>query len=555
MATRLLIVGGVAGGATAAARARRLDERAEIILFERGEFVSFANCGLPYYIGDIIKRREPLFLTTPTALKDRYNIEVRVLSEVVSIDREKKEVSVEDLAGGRTYTERYDRLILSPGAEPIKPPLPGIDLDTIFTLRSIPDSDRIKAYVDERRPDSAVVVGGGFIGLEMAENLMQRGVRVTIVEALDQVMPPLDPEMAVMVSDYLREKRVDLRLGDGVKSFRKQGSRTVVSTAAGAEIACDLVLLSVGVRPESRLARDAGLELGPRGHIKVDEFMRTSDADIFAVGDVVEVKDLVTGLPTAVPLAGPANKQGRIAASNALGRRVAFKGVQGTAIVKVFELTVACTGASQKTLERIGVPCLVSYTQEGSHPFYYPGAQVMAIKLVFSPGEGRVLGAQIVGGEGVDKRMDVIATAIRAGMTVTDLEELELAYAPPFSNAKDPVNVAGYVAANMLRGDLEAVNPTEVDSLDPDRYVLLDLREQREIKLLGQIAGSMHIPLNELRGRLSELDRSKIYLVYCAVGYRGYVAYRMLVQHGFKAVNLSGGFETYRPIGKQATKK
>ncbi len=551
MATRLLIVGGVAGGATAAARARRLDEEAEIIVFEKGEYVSFANCGLPYYIGDVINRRERLFLTTPAALRERYEIEVRVLSEVVSIDREKRQIAVKDLKAGRTYTESYDKLILSPGAEPIRPPLPGIDLDTVLTLRTVPDTDRIKAMVDEHGARSAVVVGGGFIGLEMAENLARRGLRVTVLEALDQVMPPLDPEMAAMVSDHLVEKGVALRLGDGVASFRKQGEETVVTSSAGAEVACDMVLLSVGVRPESRLARESELELGPRGHIKVDEYLRTSDDDIYAVGDAIEVKDFVDGSPTAIPLAGPANKQGRIAAGNALGRHVPFKGTQGTAIVKVFDLAVACTGCNQKTLERKGIPCLASYTHHESHPFYYPGAEVMAIKLLFSPTDGKVLGAQIVGGDGVDKRIDVIATAIRAGMTVYDLEELELCYAPPFSTAKDPVNVAGYVAANMLRGDLETVNATEVDSVDREQNVLIDLREKREIALRGQIAGSEHIPLYWLRNNLPKLDKSKTYIAYCAVGYRGYVGYRILVQNGFKAKNLSGGFESYLPIRKK----
>jgi NADPH-dependent 2,4-dienoyl-CoA reductase/sulfur reductase-like enzyme/rhodanese-related sulfurtransferase len=485
----------------------------------------------------------------------RYEIEVRVLSEVTSIDRQQKQITVNDLQTGRTYTEGYDKLILSPGAEPLRPPLPGIDLDTVLTLRTVPDTDRIKAIVDERGARSAVVVGGGFIGLEMAENLVRKGLRVTMVEALEQVMAPLDPEMAIMVSDHVREKGVALRLGDGVKSFEKRGSETVVTTSAGAELACDLVLLSVGVRPESRLAREAGLELGPRGHIQVDDYLRTSDADIFAVGDAIEVKDFIFGSPTAVPLAGPANKQGRIAASNALGRQLPFKGTQGTAIVKVFELAVACTGCNHKTLERNATPHLASYTHQESHPFYYPGAEVMAIKLLFSPSDGKVLGAQIVGGDGVDKRIDVIATAIRAGMTVYDLEELELSYAPPFSTAKDPVNVAGYVAANMLRGDLETINATEIDSLDREENVLVDLREKREIALRGQIARSEHIPLYWLRDNLPRLDRSKTYIAYCAVGYRGYIGYRILVQNGFRARNLSGGFESYLPIGKNNTKR
>ncbi len=545
MAFRLLIVGGVAGGATAAARARRLDEQAEIILFERGEHISFANCGLPYYIGQVIKERDDLLVTTPEALMDRYHIDVRIFTEVVAIDRKNKQVMVRNLKTGETCEERYDKLILSPGAEPIKPPLDGIELDTVFNLRNIPDSDSIKGYLDERKPESAVVVGGGFIGLEMAENLVDRGVKTTILEMLDQVMPPLDYEMAAVVHAHLKEKGVRLELENGAKSFSRNGNRTVVSTSKGHDIECDLVILSIGVRPENNLAKEAGLEIGERGGIKVDPTMRTSDPHIFAVGDAVEVRDFVSGLPTMTALAGPANKQGRIASDNALGRKSMFKGTLGTAIVKVFDMTVASTGASEKVLKLNHTPYLVSYTHSGSHASYYPGAEVLSIKLVFSPSSGRVLGAQIVGKDGVDKRIDVLATAIRGGMTVHDLEELELAYAPPYSSAKDPVNMAGFVAANILKGDVENIYWNELTDLDRNENVLIDMRNMDELDTAGVMEGALHIPLNDLRRKLPELDRKKKYIPFCAAGQRAYIGHRILVQNGFNSRNLSGGYITY----------
>lgn len=546
MAKKLLVIGGVAGGATAAARARRLDENAEIILFERGEYISFANCGLPYYIGRVIKERESLLVTTAEAFRARYNIDIRPFSEVTKINRENKKVEVKDIKTGDIYEESYDRIILSPGAEPLKPPLEGINSENIYSLRSIPDSDLIKARVDEKKPESAVVVGGGFIGLEMAENLVHRGVKVTIVEMLDQVMAPVDFEMASIVHAHLRDKGVNLCLGDGVKSFSNADGKTKVTTGKGVEILCDMVVLSIGIRPESILAGEAGLETGKRGGIVVDSTMCTSDPDIYAVGDAVEIKDFISGFPTMTALAGPANKQGRIAADNAMGRCVTFRGTMGTAIAKVFDLTVASAGNNEKTLRQNNTPYIISYTHSNSHAGYYPDPQMMAVKLIFSPGSGRVLGAQIIGIEGVDKRIDVIATAIHGSMTVYDLEELELAYAPPFSSAKDPVNVAGFAAANILKGDVKTVNWDGLKDIDTNEEILIDMRDKDEIDESGTIEGSLHIPVNDLRNRLNELDRSKKYIPYCAIGLRGYLGYRILVQNGFKSRNLSGGYKTYK---------
>jgi len=545
MSTKLLIIGGVAGGATAAGRARRLDEFAKIVLFERGEHISFANCGLPYYIGRVIKEREDLLVTTPAAFGARYDIDVRIFTEVLAIDRKKKRVHVRNLKTGETYEERYDRLILSPGAEPIRPSLEGIELDSVFNLRNIPDSDRIKAYVDEKKPRVAVVVGGGYIGLEMAENLVARGVQTIVLEVLDQVMAPLDFEMAALVHAHLKEKGLRLELENGAESFSRRGARTVVSTSKGLDIECDMVIISIGVKPEHRLAKEAGLALGERGGIRVDSAMRTSDPDIFAVGDAVEIRDFVSGQPTMTALAGPANKQGRIAADNALGRKSVFKGTLGTAIVKLFDMTVAVTGASEKTLKRINIPYLVSYTHSGSHASYYPGAELMSIKLIFSPSNGKVLGSQIVGREGVDKRIDILATAIKGGMTVFDLEELELAYAPPYSSAKDPVNIAGFVAANILKGDVENIYWNELGRFDENEITLIDLRNKDELDAAGMIEGAVHIPLNELREKIPELDKEKRIIAYCAVGQRAYLAHRILVQRGFRSRNLSGGYKTY----------
>jgi len=545
MSMKLLVVGGVAGGAGTVTRARRLSEDAEIILFERGEYVSFANCGLPYYIGNEIKDRDDLLVTTVELLQDRFNIDVRTFNEVTDIDPEQKQITVKNVKTNKTYTESYDKLVLCPGGQPIKPPLKGIDLDTVFTLWTIPDADKIKVFVDKNKPKSAVVIGGGFIGLEMAENLMAMGLEVTMVEMLDQIMPPLDFEMASIVHQHVIYSGCRLNLSDAVSSFHKQDGQTVVTTKSGTEIKCDLVILSIGVKPNNELAKKAGLDIGERGGIQTNENMLTSDSNIYAAGDVVEVKDFISGQPAMVPLAGPANKQGRIVADNIFGKNSAFNGTQGSAVVKVFDMTVALTGNNEKTLKRYNMPYLVSYTQSSSHAAYYPGAQMMNVKLIFAPDDGKILGAQIIGMDGVDKRIDVLATAIRAGMTVYDLEELELAYAPPYSSAKDPVNMAGFAASNILRGDVENIHWNEMDQMNTKSEVLLDVRDNEEVEMHKVIGNAIHIPLNQLRKRLSEFDKGKTYIVYCTVGLRGYIAYRMLVQHGFKCKNLSGGYNIY----------
>ncbi|MBU1170493.1 MAG: FAD-dependent oxidoreductase [Proteobacteria bacterium] len=542
MINKFVITGGVAGGATAAARLRRLDEHAEIILLDRGEYISFANCGLPYYIGGIIKKREDLLVTTAQDFSLRYRIDIRPFSEVTAIDRKNKQVHIKDHQTGKSYRETYGKLILSPGAAPLKPPLEGIDDPRIFTLRNIPDTDSIKQFIDTQKPKHAVVVGGGFIGLEMAENLVFRGAKVTVIEMADQVMTSIDPEMAHFVHGHLKRKGVLLELKNGITGFLAKGDHLAVKTSSGRVIDCDMVLLAAGVRPENELAVQAGLPTGKRGGILVNNALQTQDPDIYAVGDAIETRELTTGLETMTPLAGPANKQGRIAADNVSGRRSTFKGTLGTSVAKVFDLTVASTGKNEKSLLAQAVPYKKSYTTSGSHASYYPGSESMTIKLLFSPSSGKVLGAQVVGGKGVDKRVDVLATAIKGGLTVYDLEELELAYAPPYSSAKDPVNVAGFVAANILKGDVVTVYSEDLKDLDPQTHVILDLRTPIEIKMLGALQGSINIPVDDLRGRMGELDPDKTYILYCAVGIRAYIAYRILVQHGFTAKNLSGGF-------------
>lgn len=545
MKLKLLIIGGVAGGATAAARARRLNEHAEIVIFERGEHISFANCGLPYYIGGVIEKRANLLITTSKAFTARYSVDVRINSEVLAIDKDEKTILVRDINSGNQYTESYDKIILAPGAEPVRPPIPGINLDGVFHLRDIPDSDRIKGMIDSRKPKSAVVIGGGFIGLEMAENLVLQGVETAVIEMGQQVMAPLDPEMAAIVHAHLKEQGVGLTLGHRVETIKSNNGGLLVSASEGAEFQCDLVISAIGVAPENKLAKEAGLELGPRGHIRVDATMATSDPNIYAVGDAVEIRDFVTGFPTSVALAGPANKQGRIAADNVMGRRSLYTGALGTSIVKVFNLAVAGTGSNEKNLAKLGIPFKVSYTHSGSHASYYPGSSPMAIKLIFCPSSGKILGAQIVGTDGVDKRIDVLATAIHGNMTVMDLEELELAYAPPYSSAKDPVNMAGFVASNVLKGDVSIVHWHEFVSLRQNGAEFIDLRSKDEIEAAGAIPGSLHIPINKLRKSLGQLDPNKEYILYCAVGMRGYLAHRILVQNGFKSKNLSGGYRTF----------
>ena len=541
---RVVIIGGVAGGATCAARLRRLDEEAEIVILERGPYVSFANCGLPYYVGNVIQEESKLLLAWPSLFRERFNIEVRTRNEVLAIDRTTSTVSVRDLETGREYSEPYDALVLSPGAAPIRPPWQGIDLPGIFTLRTVPDSREIRHWIDEKKPHNAVVVGGGFIGLEMAENLAHRGIAVTIVELSNQVMPPLDPEMAEYAKQRLESRGVSLALADAVTKF-EQGSNGCLSvhTQSGKVYGADLVVLAIGVRPETMLARDAGLELGERGGIRIDSQMRTSDPRIWAVGDAVEVRNRVTGQWELIPLAGPANRQGRVAADAICGRDAHFDGVQATAVCGFFDLTVALTGATEKSLRRAGIDDFESiYLHPGHHVGYYPGAQAIHLKLLFRKSDGLVLGAQAVGEEGVARRIDVIATAIQMKATVYDLEEAELCYAPQYGAAKDPVNMAGMIAANVVRGDAE-IAPW--DKLDSTEAFLLDVRQPNEFDA-GSIPGSVNIPLGQLRSRLGELPTDREIWVNCGVGQRAYYACRILSQHGLQARNLSGGYSTYR---------
>ena len=540
-----LIIGGVAGGATVAARLRRMDEKANIILFERGKYVSYANCGLPYYIGDTINNREKLFVQTAKGFTDRFRIDIRTEQEVTAIRPDKKEVEIKNLSTGETYTETYDKLVLSPGAEPLRPGIEGIGSKKIFTLRNVPDTDTIKNYVNTENPKRAIVVGGGFIGLEMAENLHDLGIQVDVVEMANQVMAPLDFSMAAIVHRQLTDKGVGLHLEDGVSRFEEKDGGVTVHLRSGKQIATDMVLLSIGVRPETKLAKDAGLAIGERGGITVNDYMQTSDADIYALGDAVEVRHLVTGQPALIPLAGPANKQGRIVADNIVfGNKEKYPGSIGTSIAKVFDLTVAAAGANAKLLQQNNIPYISSYTHGASHAGYYPGAVPLSIKILFAPENGKLLGAQIVGFNGVDKRIEMLAQVIQRGGTVHDLTELEHAYAPPYSSAKDPVNMAGFVAENILNKKSRIIQWRELAELPADT-IRIDVRTHDEYKL-GTIPGFINIPVDELREHLDELPKEKPIVVTCAVGLRGYLAYRILVQNGFKHVrNLSGGYKTW----------
>ena len=538
---KILIVGGVAGGATAAARLRRLDETSQIIMFERGEYISFANCGLPYYIGGVIENREALLVQTVEGMSKRFNLDIRNFSEVVSIDPENKTISVKNLKTNEEYKESYDELILSPGASPIKPAIPGLDkADNVFTLRNIPDTDRIKAYVDDNRPKEAVVIGGGFIGVEMAENLVERGVKVHLIEMLDQVMAPFDYEMAQILHGHMEDNGVDLILGDGVDSFKNDGNTIVLKS--GKQISTDMTILSIGVRPENKLAKDAGLELGPRGHILVDENMMTSKDHIYAVGDAIQTKDLIFQEGASIALASPANRQARIVADRINGIDSKYKGVLATSVSKVFDMTASSTGNNEKKLKQMGIE---NYETVHLHPLsnagYYPTANPMDLKLIFEVPSGKVLGAQAIGYTGVEKRIDVIATAIAAGMTVRELQDIELAYAPPFSSAKDPVNMAGYAASNILDGLVKKVDVMEIDQLVEDGEYLLDIRTGEEYSL-GNINGSVNIPLDELRDRMDEIPKDRIIYVNCQVGLRGYLGCRILNQNGFNTYNLDGGY-------------
>ena len=541
---KVVIIGGVAGGATAAARLRRLNEEAEIVMLERSGYVSYANCGLPYYIGGTIQNEKALTLQTPESFKRRFNVDVRVQNEVLAIRPEQKSVTVRRLSDGTTYEESYDKLILSPGAKPVRPGLPGINHERIFTLRSVEDTFFIHRFVEENAPKTAVVVGGGFIGLEMAENLTHLGLSVAVVERLNQVMSPIDYDMACGVHAYLKDKGINLLLSTSVEGFEPQGSGLRTLLSEDRSLDADMVILAIGVTPETQLAKEAGLRLGQRGSIAVNDRMEASVPDIYAVGDAVEVRHFVTGAETLIPLAGPANKQGRIAADNICGRQSRYKGSQGSSVLKLFDMTVAATGINEDAAEKAGIKYDKVITFTASHATYYPGASNMTVKTLFAK-DGKVLGAQIVGFEGVDKRIDVLATAIRAGMTVYDLEELELSYAPPYSSAKDPVNIAGFVAANVLDGTVKQYHWHDVDSLPKDGSVtMLDVRTHEEYAR-GHIDGTLHIPVDVLREHLSELDPSKPVYVNCQSGLRSYIACRILSGHGYDCYNLSGGWRFY----------
>lgn len=562
--SKIVIIGGVAGGASAAARARRLSEDAEIIMFERGPFVSFANCGLPYHIGGDIQERSKLLLQTPESFLARFNVDVRVMNEVVSINRQDKTVTVKNLLDGSEYQESYDFLLLSPGAGPVVPPIPGIDNPLTHSLRNIPDMDRIIKTIETNKVEHATVVGGGFIGLEMMEAFHQLGVKTTLVEMADQVMTPVDREMAGFAHAEIREKGIDLRLGVALSSVEYVANQSVANTEAGEDdthqhlqgkltlslnngdqLDTDILIMAIGVRPETKLAQEAGLQIGSLGGIYTNEYMQSSDPSIYAVGDAVEEKDFVTGEQTLVPLAGPANRQGRMAADNMLGRQETYQGTQGTAICKIFDLAVASTGKNEKQLKRENIAYEKVYVHTASHASYYPGAETVSFKMLFDPATGKILGAQAVGKDGVDKRIDVMAVAQRAGMTVEQLQHLELTYAPPYGSAKDVINQAAFVANNIMKGDATAIHFDEIDNLS-ENQVLLDVRNPGELESVGFIEGAINIPVDQLRQRMNELPKDKEIVIYCQVGLRGNVAYRQLVNSGFKARNLLGGYRTYK---------
>lgn len=542
MSKKIVIVGGVAGGASAAARLRRLDEQAEIILFERGNHISFANCGLPYYIGGTIQERGNLLVSTPQDMNEKFNIDVRIKSEVIKIATDKKEVTVNSSDRG-TYTETYDSLILSPGAKPIKPSIDGIDNEKIFTLRNMDDTDKIKTYITENNVSSAVVIGGGFIGVEMAENLNHRNIKVTLIESAPHILTPFDSDMVTMAEKELEDNHINLILNTGVKSFSDKGYKVDIILNSGEKLTTDMIILAIGVTPDVEFLKDTKLEFGPKGHIIVNEHLETNIKNVYAVGDAIEIVDFVNGKKSAVPLAGPANKQGRIAADNISGIKTTYKGTQGTSILKVCDLTCASTGNNERTLQRNNIPYKVIYVYPQSHASYYPGAMPITLKLIFND-QGKILGAQAMGYEGIDKRIDDIATVMRLNGTVTALTELEFCYAPPYSSAKDPINIAGYYAENIITGKSEAVLPRDVDGRDRNSIILLDVRTDLEQET-GSIEGSVHIPLQQLRARLNELDKNKEIWTYCQVGLRGYLAERLLKQLGFKVKNVTGGFKLY----------
>ncbi|PFR17956.1 CoA-disulfide reductase [Bacillus cereus] len=543
MSRKIVVVGGVAGGASVAARLRRLSEEDEIIMVERGEYISFANCGLPYYIGGVITERQKLLVQTVERMSKRFNLEIRVLSEVVKINKEEKTITIKNVTTDETYNEEYDVLILSPGAKPIVPPIPGIEeAKALFTLRNVPDTDRIKAYIDEKKPRHATVIGGGFIGVEIVENLRERGIDVTLVEMANQVMPPIDYEMAAYVHEHMRNHNVELVLEDGVDALEEDGA--IVRLKSGSVIKTDMIILAIGVQPDSSLAKEAGLALGVRGTIKVNEKFQTSDPYVYAI----EVKDFVTEIETMIPLAWPANRQGRMLADIIHGHTDSlYKGTMGTSVAKVFDLTVASTGVNEKILKRLNIPYEVVHVQANSHAGYYPNATPVLIKLIFNKESGKIYGAQALGRDGVDKRIDVIATAMKANLTVIDLPDLELSYAPPYSSAKDPVNMVGYAASNIVDGFVDTVQWHEIDHIVKNGGYLIDVREPNELKQ-GMIKDSINIPLDELRDRLDEVPMDKEIYITCQLGMRGYVAARMLMEKGYKVKNLDGGFKLYGTV-------
>ena len=545
---KVVIIGGVAGGATAAARLRRLDEGAEIVVFERSGYISYANCGLPYYIGGAIEDPEELTLQTPESFYARFRVDMKVRHEVTAIHPERKTVSVKNLETGAEFEESYDKLILSPGAKPTRPPIPGIDLEQIFTLRTVEDTFRLKEYLNANRPKSAVLVGGGFIGLELAENLRELGLEVTIVEQLNQLMSPFDPDMAAFLHNEARGHGIKLALGRAVAGFEAREGGVDVLLKDGSSLHADLVALAIGVTPDTTLAKEAGLELGLRGSIVVNDRMETSLPDIYAVGDAVQVKHTVTGQDTLIALAGPANKQGRIAADNICGGDSRYSGSQGSSVIKVFDMTGAATGLNETAAKGAGLDVDTVVLSPMSHAGYYPGGQVMTMKVVFEQGTYRLLGAQIVGYEGVDKRIDVLATALRAGLTALQLKDLDLAYAPPYSSAKDPVNMAGFLVENLARGVVKQFHLEELAALPRDGSVtLLDVRTPEECAQ-GRVEGFREIPVDELREWLGELDQGKPVYVICQSGLRSYIACRILAAHGFECYNFSGGFRFYDAV-------
>lgn len=543
MNRKIIIVGGVAGGASTAARLRRLDENAEIIMLEKGEYISFANCGLPYYIGETIDERGKLIIQTVEKMSNKFKLDIRNFNEVIEIDRENKKVKVKNLKTNREYEETYDILVLSPGAAPVKPQIHGIDeCDNLFTLRNIPDTDKIKNFVDNKKPKHATVIGGGFIGLEMAENLHARGIEVTLLEASEQVMAPLDIEMASIIHEHLIDKNVELILKDGVKGFEDKGKKIILKS--GKEIITDMIILSIGVSPETTIAKKANLKLNERGAIVVDKFMKTSDSSIYALGDAVEVMDFVNKKQTMIPLAWPANRQGRIVADNICGKNTEYKGTLGSSVAKVFDYTVATTGNNEKTLKKLGIEYKAIHIHPGSHAGYYPGSFPIAFKLLFDPKYGKILGAQGIGLDGVEKRIDVLSTAIKGNLTVFDLQDVEPCYAPPYNSAKDPVNMLGYYAENIIYGLTKIIQWNEIDKLDNEKSVIIDVREKFEL-VTGKFNNSINIPLGELRERLNEIPKYKNIYVTCQVGLRGYVASRILEQNGIKCTNIDGGVKTY----------